>query len=102
MTPLVLNALVTAAPPDQPDKKTAGAAKDFEALLIAQLLKSMRSEKSGWMGSGDESDDDSNDAILSLGEQQMAQALSAGGGLGLAKMIQAGLSGAKPASGADR
>lgn len=91
MTPVGIGAATMAPQPDQQDKKTVKAAKDFEALLISQMLKSMRSEKSGWLGSGDESDEDSNDAILSLGEQEIAQALSAGGGLGLAKTIEAGL-----------
>lgn len=108
MTPVGSGALAAAAQPyqqaqaDQQEKKTVNAAKDFEALLIAQMLKSMRSKKSGWMGSSDESDEDSNDAILSLGEQQIAQALSAGGGLGLAKTIEAGLMKGIPSSGADR
>jgi flagellar protein FlgJ len=106
MTPVGIGASAMAVQPDQQDTKTVKAAKDFEALLISQMLKSMRSEKSGWLGSGDESDEDSNDAILSLGEQQIAQALSSGGGLGLAKSIEAGLAKATPKatpdSGADR
>jgi Rod binding domain-containing protein len=101
MTPLGPAALAVGPQPDQQEKKTVKAAKDFEALLIAQMLKSMRGEKSGWLGSEDESDDDSNDAILSLGEQQIAQTLSAGGGLGLAKTIEAGLRERTPSSGAD-
>ena len=67
------------------EKKSAGAAQDFESLLIGQMLKAAREEKSGWLGSDDA--DQSSDAVLSLGEQQMSKALAAGGGLGLAKMI---------------
>jgi flagellar protein FlgJ len=78
--------------PDKQEQKTIGAAKDFEALLIGQMLKSVRTEGSGWLGSGDSADEDSsNDVALSMGEEQMAKALSAGGGLGLAKMIEANL-----------
>ena len=82
--------------PDKTAQKTIGAAKDFEALLIGQMLKSMREEGSGWLGSGDDAGGDSTtDVILSIGEQQMAKALSAGGGLGLAHMIERNL---KPAT----
>ncbi|HYA17600.1 MAG TPA: rod-binding protein [Bryobacteraceae bacterium] len=102
MTPSGIGAPAATVPADQQEKRTVSAARDFEALLIAQMLKSMRSEKSAWLGSGDESDGDSNDAVLSLGEQQIAQALSAGGGLGLAKMIETGLTKGTPSSGADR
>ncbi len=79
--------------PGQTEKKTIGAAKDFEALLIGQMLKSIREEKSGWLSSGDEdsTDDSTNDMALSLGEQQIAQALAASGGLGLAKSIEQNL-----------
>jgi Rod binding domain-containing protein len=66
------------------------AATQFEALLMGEVLKSAReSDGSGWM------DNDENDAgsILSeVSEQQLSQALAAGGGLGLAKTIAAGLS----------
>jgi Rod binding domain-containing protein len=81
--------------PAAPDanQKTVKAAKDFEALLIGQMLKSMRGDKSSWLGSGDDADggDPSDDTALSLGEQQMAQAIADGGGLGLSRMIAAGL-----------
>jgi Rod binding domain-containing protein len=87
-----------AAPQDKTEQKTIGAAKDFEALLIGQMLKSMRDEKSGWLGSSDDSDDDSNDTMLSVGEQQIAQVLTNGGGLGLASVVAAGL---RQKSGAD-
>ena len=34
---------------------------------------------------------DQNSTLLELGEQQMAQALASNGGLGIAKMVMAGL-----------
>lgn len=68
--------------------KTASAAGEFESLLIAQMLKSMREEGSGWLGTGD---DKTADAAIGFGEEQLAAALSAAGGLGLAKIVQAGL-----------
>jgi Rod binding domain-containing protein len=65
------------------------AAHDFEALLVSEMLKSSHSEGGGWLGTGDDS---SGDTAVGMGEEQLAQALANGGGLGLAKMIEAGLS----------
>jgi Rod binding domain-containing protein len=67
--------------------KRTGAAKDFEALLIGQMLHSVRQE-GGWMGTGE---DQSSDAAFGLGEEELAKALSEHGGLGLAKLIDSGL-----------
>jgi peptidoglycan hydrolase FlgJ len=69
-------------------QKGTAAAKDFEALLIGQMLRSAREEGSGWLGTGD---DEAGSAAYSLGEDQLAKAMAAGGGLGLAKVIAAGL-----------
>ncbi|HXA04990.1 MAG TPA: hypothetical protein VNY30_09130 [Bryobacteraceae bacterium] len=70
--------------------KIEGAAKQFEALLMGQILKSMHDEDSnGWLGGGD---DQSGESALELAEEQFAQALSSQGGLGLAKVITQGLS----------
>ena len=69
-------------------QKGMAAAKDFEALLIGQMLRSAREEDSGWLGTGD---DEAGSAAYSLGEDQLAKAMAAGGGLGLAKVIAAGL-----------
>ena len=74
---------------DTPEK-IAKAASDFEALLIAQMLKSARESGGGMTGDSDEQDE-TNSTLLELGEQQLAQALSNSGGLGIAKMVIAGL-----------
>ena len=67
------------------------AAADFEALLLAQMLKSAR-ESSGGGIVGDGSDDsEANSTMVELGEQQFAQALASSGGLGIAKMVVTGL-----------
>ena len=76
------------ARPDSPARIHQGA-RDFEALLLAQMLRSAR-EASGLGPSGGE-EDEANSSLLELGEQQFAQALSGGGGLGIAKMVEAGL-----------
>jgi peptidoglycan hydrolase FlgJ len=73
---------------DAAQVKRTGAAKDFEALLIGQMLKSVREDGSGWLGTGE---DQSSAAAFGLGEEQLARALSSGGGFGLSKMIDAGL-----------
>src|ERR1700678_4068798 len=80
---------------DAPEKKDTPekiqkAATDFEALLIAQMLKSARESGGGMTGDVDEQDE-TNSTMLELGEQQLAQALSNSGGLGLAKIVMAGL-----------
>jgi Rod binding domain-containing protein len=74
---------------DTPEK-IQKAATDFEALLIAQMLKSVRESGGGMTGDADEQDE-TNSTMLELGEQQLAQALSSSGGLGIAKMVIAGL-----------
>ena len=61
------------------------------------MLHSMREDGSGWLGTGD---DDAGAAAFGFGEDQLAQALTKGGGLGLAKVIAAGLA-AKSAAAAN-
>ena len=68
--------------------KIQQAATDFEALLLAQMLKSAR-EASGGGLTGDGGD--ANSTMLELGEQQFAQALASSGGFGLAKMVATGM-----------
>ena len=67
--------------------KTAAAAKDFEALLLGQMLKSARSD-SGWLGTDD---DDAGEAAVGLGEEQLARTMAQSGGLGLSKLIESGI-----------
>lgn len=74
--------------PDREKQKELGAAKDFEALLIGQMLRSAREEDSGWLGTGD---DDAGATAFGLGEEQLAKAMAAGGGLGLSKIIASDL-----------
>jgi peptidoglycan hydrolase FlgJ len=68
----------------------AKTATQFEALLIQEVMKSAReADGSGWMGTDE---DEAGSTLMEVSEQQISQALAAGGGLGLAKMISAGLS----------
>lgn len=65
------------------------AATQFEALLISEVLKTSReADGSGWMGTDDA---DAGSTLSDMSEQQISQALAAGGGFGLAKMIGTGL-----------
>ena len=62
-------------------KRVADAARQFESLLIGQLLKSMReSGEGGWLGTGD---DQAGAQAMELAEEQMAQALAQQGGFGI-------------------
>ena len=69
-------------------EKQSSAAKDFEALLIDQILRSSREEDSGWLGTGD---DNSSSTAFGLGEEELAKAMASAGGFGLQKLIAQGL-----------
>jgi Rod binding domain-containing protein len=64
------------------EAKVRDAAQQFEALLIAQLLRTAR-ESSG---------EESSDAAFGYAEEQFAAVMAKQGGLGLADLIAAGLS----------
>jgi Rod binding domain-containing protein len=68
--------------------KIKDAAQQFEALLMAQILHSAHESGGGWLGSGEDS---SNDSLGDFAEQQLAAVMAKNGGLGLAKMIAEGL-----------
>jgi flagellar protein FlgJ len=64
--------------------KLKDAAGKFEAMLIAQMLKSARkTDSGGWSGESDQS----SSSLMEMGEQQLADMLGAQGGLGIAKMV---------------
>lgn len=64
-------------------KKIAGAAQQFEAILLNQMLQSARQ--------ADQDDQSQDTAISDYSQQQFAQALAERGGIGIAKMVLAGL-----------
>lgn len=81
-------ALDNAAQPNlKPGDKTAAAAKDFEALLLGQILKSSHGD-SGWLGADD---DDAGSAAIGFSEEQLANSMASSGGLGLARLIRSGI-----------
>jgi len=66
--------------------KVRDAAQQFEALLIGQILRSVR-ESGGWLGSSDSS----ADCAAEYAEQQLSAVLAQRGGLGLSDLIASGL-----------
>ena len=57
--------------------------------MLGQILKaSHESSDGGWLGTGD---DQAGSLAVEMAEQQFAQAMSAKGGLGIAKLVTAGL-----------
>lgn len=69
-------------------KDTHSAAREFEALLIGQLLSSAFSPDQ--MGLGGEMDS-GGQTMLDMGREHLARTIAEGGGLGLGKLIEAGL-----------
>ena len=72
---------------DTPEKLQK-AAREFEAVMIGQMLKSVRESS---FGGGWGTEDQSGAVALEMAEQQMSQMLASNGGLGLARLITKGL-----------
>ena len=79
----------SAAPahPKDSDARVDDAARQFEALLLGQMLKGMRDSEGGWLGTGD---DQSSSSAMEYAQEIFAQSLAAGGGLGVAKIVAQG------------
>lgn len=60
------------------------AAEAFEALFIGQLLKSAREARGS---SGLDGSDSSNNPLMEMADEHLAQQISKGGGCGFAKAI---------------
>jgi Rod binding domain-containing protein len=69
--------------------KIEDAAQQFESLLIAQMLRAGREAPPG--GLGDDDTDSESSAMLDLADEQFAQTLAKQGGLGLTRLLVAGL-----------
>ena len=70
----------------------ANSSKQFEALMIGQMLKASReSSGGGWLDTEDGQDDQTGSMVMEMAEQGFAQAIAARGGLGIAKMVTANL-----------
>jgi Rod binding domain-containing protein len=69
-------------------QKTKDAASQFEALLVGQILKSAHGEEGGWLGAGE---DQTASSAMQMADEYLAKAMTAHGGLGLARMISSSL-----------
>jgi flagellar protein FlgJ len=75
-------------------KKVHDAARQFESLLIGQMLKSMRTSANSWLGSDGDS---ASESTVEMAEDAFAKALASTGGLGLARLVESGLNAARTA-----
>lgn len=65
--------------------KLTDAAQQFEAMLLQELLKPLRTEDGKW--DGEEKSDSASDTITSFGTEAVAKAISQNGGLGIARQV---------------
>lgn len=101
MSSLISEAIPAGAWSDIPvavgdSNKIESSAKQFEALLIGQMLKSARESGSSSLG---DDDDSSGETMLDVADQQFSQVLANNGGLGMARLLVQGLSGPGKAQG---
>lgn len=68
--------------------KIEDAARQFESILLAQMLKSGRESASDI---GGEDEDSETSTMLEVAEQQFAQMLARQGGIGLGALVKTGL-----------
>jgi flagellar protein FlgJ len=80
-------ASMNVAPKDDP-AKVRESAKQFEALLIGQMMKSMTDSEGGWLGTGE---DQSGSSAMEYAQENFAQSMADSGGLGLASLVVKGL-----------
>lgn len=81
-------ALLGAAVGEPKPTKIEDAARQFESILLAQMLKSGRESASDI---GGEDEDSETSTMLEVAEQQFAQMLASQGGIGLGALIKTGL-----------
>jgi len=96
MHPVIAASLGSAAPasssvPRGSPAKIAQCAKDFEGLLLTQMLRSAREAGGGGFAGDGDDENEANSTLMEFGEQQFAQALANSGALGIGKIVEAGL-----------
>jgi Rod binding domain-containing protein len=89
LTPGLATGISASSQKTDSPQKTKDAAMQFESLMMGQILKSAHEEEGGWMGAGEE--DQTASSTMQIADEYFARALSAHGGLGLAKMISSSL-----------
>ena len=101
----IASTATTASPEAAQQRRLVDAAQQFEGIFLQQMLKPMSSMGKEDKGVGSD-DDDGGDAgaLQSYGTEAMAKAISAAGGLGIAREVLAKLApseGVKHASSAE-
>ena len=91
----MITAVNSFSPLAKPGSPTIKAAQEFEALLLANLLRGMQQ---AWSAVPGESSDAGSDNLRDLATQSLASALAASGGLGIARLITSKFPTPKPAS----
>ncbi|HTS66724.1 MAG TPA: hypothetical protein VMH28_32090 [Candidatus Acidoferrales bacterium] len=86
--PLSLLASAPTAGSSRDPNRVRDAAQQFEALLIGQMLRSVREGGSGWLSDGGDS---AGECATDFAEQQFAGVMAQNGGLGLSNLIVTGL-----------
>ena len=87
--PVSTQGLRQAASSQRPDE-LASKAKEFESILLGQWLQSAESSF-GTAPGGDSENDAGGEQLTSFATQQLAQAISQSGGIGLASLVVKGL-----------
>lgn len=67
--------------------KIEKSAREFESMLLGTWLQQAEQSFATIPGADDDDDAASRDQMMSLGVQNLAQAMAASGGIGIAKMI---------------
>ena len=70
-------------------KKVEQAAREFESLLISEMLRSSRESASS--GLGDQESDSEESTMQDMADQQFSQLLAQNGGIGVAHLVVNGL-----------
>ena len=70
----------------QRQAKLVDAARQFEATMLQELLKPMQHGQSSW-GDEEKSEDSASDTISGFGTEAVAEAISKGGGFGIARRV---------------
>jgi Rod binding domain-containing protein len=89
MNAVTLHSPINVGPTVDPSniKDAGGAAKEFEAILIASMLKTMREADDVLSGEQDAA----GASAIGFAEEHLARTLSSQGGLGLARLVSEGL-----------
>jgi Rod binding domain-containing protein len=65
--------------------KIEEAARQFESLLMGELLRASRGHDDGWLGTGE---DGTASSAMGMAEEYLAQGMTAQGGLGITQYVR--------------